>query len=123
MPVPPNLPSASTSATGTAVTFNLASLTPADPGVSGSLVVEMQLLTPTTYQVILPKLTVPTATTVGGLVVLLDGCQYTEGEEWTGVDASVQASTTATTLTSIPALLPVVGPNDTISIGFMALTQ
>jgi mono/diheme cytochrome c family protein len=134
MAIPSPLPSA-TAATGSIVRWNLTTLTPALAAVDNAILeVQVQSLNSTTYRVISPKLIVPGgAITVGGLHVLINGCEVQTTETWAGTNISttIQPTTipnplpttsiTATELSAEDVLATVQTAQDKISIGFETL--
>jgi hypothetical protein len=140
MPIPSPLPS-STATTGAVVTWKF----PAGGVLPGSIFdVQIQEenagTSSPTYRVILPRMIIPTSatantTTVAGLHVLINGCEFPTSMDWSGANgistsiapitfpATIPTPLTSASLAIITpdVIAPVVGAGDKISIGFETL--
>ena len=136
--IPSGLPGAGNSYA--LMTWPLSDLTPAVPGLAGAyLQVQIQLLTPNTYKVILPTLAISGNTVgVAGVHLMISavgsGCapeEYLQGMNWTSVDTTVEpivipsplpkTPLAATPLTTVTNPLPVLSASDSLVIGFESL--
>ena len=120
--------------------WDLTNLTPKLTAVEGSIFEIQVLVLGGNYQIIAPRVIVPNTTTISGIHVLIQrqaqldlACELVAGEAWTAVSATINASSIPNPLPSTPlnatplvqagvdVLLPVLSPNDLISIGFETL--